>query len=97
MHSSIPLVPFAEVSEQMDTWGMDGIPFQFFINYDGTQAWAGSKQEAENLGIQIQIRQKPSGSGQSVHFVKSPISLETYRHKFEYVQQELKKGKFIFG
>jgi len=92
MFPSIPLVPFAEVSEQMDTWGMLGIPFQFFISYDGTQAWAGSKQEAQKLGIHIQIRQKPSGSGQKVHFVKSPISLETYQHKFEYVQRELKKG-----
>jgi para-aminobenzoate synthetase component 1 len=92
MFPSIPLVPFAEVSEQMDTWGMLGIPFQFFINYDGTRAWAGTKQEAENLGIHIQIRQKPSGRSQPVHLVKSPISLETYRYKFEYVQQELKKG-----
>ena len=92
MNPSIPLVPFAEVSDQMDTLGMLGIPFQFFINYDGTQAWAGTKQEAENLGIHIQIRQKPSGRSQPVHLVKSPISLETYRYKFEYVQQELKKG-----
>jgi len=92
MNPSIPLVPFAEVSDQMDTWGMLGIPFQFFINYDGTRAWAGTKQEAENLGIHIQIRQKPSGRSQPVHLVKSPISLETYRYKFEYVQQELKKG-----
>jgi para-aminobenzoate synthetase component 1 len=92
MNPSIPLVPFAEVSDQMDTWGMLGIPFQFFINYDGTRAWAGTKQDAENLGIHIQIRQKPSGRSQPVHLVKSPISLETYRYKFEYVQQELKKG-----
>ncbi len=92
MNTSIPLVPFADLSEQMDKWGIQGKPFQFFISYDGSQAWAGSKQEAENLGIQIQIRQKPCGRSQPVHLVKSPISLETYRHKFEYVQHELQKG-----
>lgn len=92
MNPSIPLVPFSDVSERMDTWGTKGIPFQFFVNYDGTQAWAGSKQEAEDLGIQIQIRQKPIGNGELVYLQKSPIPLASYRRKFEYVQQELKKG-----
>jgi para-aminobenzoate synthetase component 1 len=92
MNSSIPLVPFSEVSERMDTWGMQGTPFQFFVSYDGTQAWAGSKEKAEELGIKIQIRQKPTGNGEAVHLQKSPISLASYRRKFEYVQQELKKG-----
>ena len=92
MHPSIPLVPFAEVSEQMDMWGMLGIPFQFFINYDGTQAWAGSQQEALALGIDIQIRKKASENSKPVHMHKFPISAESYQAKFEYVQRELKKG-----
>lgn len=92
MHPSIPLVPFTEVSEQMDTWGMRGIPFQFFINYDGSQAWVGSQEEAQKLGIDIQIHQKPIIQNESVQLQKSPISLESYQRKFEYVQRELKKG-----
>lgn len=92
MHSSIPLVPLTEVSEKMDMWGMMGIPFQFFINYDGSQAWAGSQQEALELGIDIQIRKKPSENSQPVHMHKFPISADSYQAKFEYVQRELKKG-----
>ncbi len=92
MHPSIPLVPFTEVSEQLDTWGMAGVPFQFFISYDGSQAWVGSQEEAKKLGIDIQIRKKPIGHNKPVQLQKFPISLESYQRKFEYVQQELKKG-----
>ena len=97
MHPSIPLVPFTEVSEQMDTWGMAGVPFQFFISYDGSQAWVGSQEEAQKLGIDIQIRKKPIGQGIPLQLQKSPISLESYQRKFEYVQQEIKKGNSFFS
>lgn len=92
MHPSIPLVPFAALIDQMDTWGMQGIPFQFFINYAGTQAWVGSQKEAERLGIQIRMREKQVDNPKSVHFQKFPISLEAYQLKFDYVQRQLKKG-----
>ncbi|MEY4955668.1 MAG: hypothetical protein RI981_1753, partial [Bacteroidota bacterium] len=49
MNPSIPYVSLAEVSEQLDTWGKLGIPFVFFINYNGSHAWAGSEEEANAL------------------------------------------------
>jgi para-aminobenzoate synthetase component 1 len=92
MFPSIPYVSLTEVSEQMDTWGSLGIPFVFYINYDGTQAWAGSKEDARNLGIQFAIRQNSPSPAKAFHFSKSPISFEHYEAKFNDVQAGLRRG-----
>lgn len=54
----IPYVSFTEVSEQLDAWGISGTPFVFYVNYDQSQAWAGSREDAERLGIQFEIRKR---------------------------------------
>ena len=92
MFPSIPYVSLAEVSEQMDTWGSLGIPFVFYINYDRTQAWAGSKEEASQLGIQFAIRQNSNSNSQEFNFSKRPISFEHYEAKFNHVQAGLLRG-----
>lgn len=92
MYPSIPYVSLTEVSEQMDTWGSSGIPFLFYINYDGSQAWAGTEEEANALGIHFSIRQENPLHEGSFKFSKSPISFETYESKFNYVQSGLKRG-----
>ncbi len=92
MYPSIPYVSFAEVSEKMDTWGSLGIPFVFYINYDGTQAWAGSNDEAKALGIYFAIRKKAQAQTDDFEFTKTPISFESYLEKFERVQRSLHYG-----
>ncbi|MEY4275477.1 MAG: Aminodeoxychorismate synthase [Bacteroidota bacterium] len=92
MYPSIPYVSLAEVSEQLDTWGSLGIPFVFYINYDGSQAWAGSEKEANALGIQFSIRQENPLHAGSFKFSKSPISFEVYESKFKQVQAGLRRG-----
>jgi para-aminobenzoate synthetase component I len=92
MNPSIPYVSLAEVSEQLDTWGKLGIPFVFFINYNGSQAWAGSEEEANALGIHFSIRQDKPLDADSFNFSKSPISSESYELKFNQVQAGLKRG-----
>jgi para-aminobenzoate synthetase component 1 len=92
MTASIPFVPFSALIHQMDAWGMAKTPFYFFISYDGQQAWAGSKKEAQKLGLQFQIREKTPSTHASVQLKKFPISIESYRKKFDLVLNELKKG-----
>ncbi|MEY4987713.1 MAG: Aminodeoxychorismate synthase [Bacteroidota bacterium] len=92
MFPSIPYVSLTEVSEQMDTWGSLGIPFVFYINYDGTQAWAGTAEEANRLGIQFAIRQSSPSTSQEFSLSKSPISFEHYEAKFNHVQAGLRRG-----
>jgi para-aminobenzoate synthetase component 1 len=92
MFPSIPYVSLTEVSEQMDTWGNLGIPFVFYINYDGTKAWAGSHENALKLGIHFAIRQDEPLPVKSFHFSKSPISFEAYKSKFSLIQAGLRYG-----
>ena len=92
MYPSIPYVSLAEVSEQLDTWGSLGIPFVFYINYNGSQAWAGTEEEANSLGIHFSIRREKPLHADSFNFSKSPISSETYELKFKQVQAGLKRG-----
>ncbi|MDT8886663.1 aminodeoxychorismate synthase component I [Aquirufa regiilacus] len=92
MFPSIPYVSLTEVSEQMDTWGSLGIPFVFYINYDGTQAWAGSREEASTLGIQFAFRQDSPLATKTFSFAKNPISFEDYEAKFKHVQAGLLRG-----
>ncbi len=92
MFPSIPYVSLADVSKQMDTWGSLGIPFVFYINYDGTQAWAGTREEANALGIQFSIREDKPVAARSFHFSKSPISFEHYETKFNHVLAGLRRG-----
>lgn len=92
MFPSIPYVSLTEVSEQMDTWGNLGIPFVFYINYDGSQAWAGSEEEANALGIHFSIRQENPKNAGRFNFSKSPITEELYKSKFNLVQEGLKRG-----
>lgn len=92
MIPSIPYVSLADVSEQMDTWGSLSIPFVFFINYDGTKAWAGTSKEAEALGIHMAIRKDTQAHSTNFQFIKHPISFEEYAEKFQLVQAGLKYG-----
>jgi para-aminobenzoate synthetase component 1 len=92
MFPSIPYVSLADVSEQMDTWGSLGIPFVFYINYDGTQAWVGSAEEACCLGIQFAIRQDSPSASKTFNFSKNPISFEEYEAKFNHIQVGLHRG-----
>lgn len=92
MFPSIPYVSLTEVSEQMDTCGSLGIPFVFYINYDGTQAWAGSREEASALGIQFAFRQDSPLATKTFSFAKCPISLEDYEAKFKHIQAGLHRG-----
>ncbi len=90
--SSIPYVSFSELSDQLDTWGTSGVPFVFFVNYDQSQAWAGSREDAARLGIQIAVQQACEAPKQKYTLVKYPISYESYYSKFELVQKGLRYG-----
>ncbi|WP_395768655.1 aminodeoxychorismate synthase component I [Aquirufa sp.] len=92
MIASIPYVSLAEVSDQLDTWGSSGIPFVFFINYDGTKAWGGTREEANALGIHFAIREAIQIHSNAYQFSKSPISFEEYYAKFQHVQAGLRYG-----
>jgi para-aminobenzoate synthetase component 1 len=88
----IPYVSFTEVSEQLDAWGISGTPFVFYVNYDQSQAWAGSREDAERLGIQFEIRKEKQSPQKSFSFDKKPISYDSYLSKFEIVQKGLRYG-----
>lgn len=88
----IPLVSFTDVSDQLDAWGKSGTPFVFFVNYDQSQAWAGSREEAKRLGIQLEIRKTNPSPQKSFSFDKKPISYDSYLSKFEIVQKGLRYG-----
>ncbi len=88
----IPLVSFTDVSDQLDAWGKSGTPFVFFVNYDQSQAWAGSREEAKHLGIQLEIRKTNPSPQKSFYFDKKPISYDSYLSKFEIVQKGLRYG-----
>lgn len=88
---SIPFSPFTEVAKKLDLWGEKGIPFVFLVDYTLEKAWAGSEQEAHDLGIFFEFE----GSGvpsEQVPFQKYPISFESYADKFNQVQAGLKRG-----
>ncbi|UAJ13023.1 aminodeoxychorismate synthase component I [Aquirufa lenticrescens] len=89
--NSIPFSPFTEVAKQLDQWGEKGIPFVFLVDYSLENAWAGSEEEAKDLGILFEF----DGSGilsEQVSFQKTPLSFESYAEKFKQVQAGLKRG-----
>ncbi len=88
----IPYVSFTEVSEQLDAWGISGTPFVFYVNYNQSQAWAGSREDAERLGIQFEIRKENQSPLKSFSFNRKPISYDSYLSKFEIVQKGLLYG-----
>jgi len=53
---SIPFSPFTEVAKKLDVWGEKGIPFVFLVDYSLEKAWAGSEQEAHDLGIFLNLK-----------------------------------------
>lgn len=88
----IPYVSFTEVSEQLDAWGISGIPFVFFVNYDLSKAWAGSHKEAEELGIKFAIRKVAEKPKKPFSIQKFPLTYTSYLEKFENVQRRLSYG-----
>lgn len=87
----IPFLPFAQVAKQLDLWGEKGIPFVFLVDYSLENAWAGSEEEAKDLGILFEY--DASGlTSENVAFTKSPLPFESYSAKFHQVQAGLKRG-----
>jgi para-aminobenzoate synthetase component 1 len=64
----------------------------FYINYDGSKAWAGTKEEARALGIHFAIREEKPVASSSYRFSKIPITFEEYQAKFQHVQAGLRYG-----
>jgi para-aminobenzoate synthetase component 1 len=89
--NSIPLSPFTEVAKQLDLWGEKGIPFVFLVDYLLEKAWAGSVEEAAELGIFLEF-DSLGLQAQQVSFRKFPLTFESYATKFNQVQAGLKRG-----
>jgi para-aminobenzoate synthetase component 1 len=87
----IPFLPFAQVAKQLDLWGEKGIPFVFLVDYSLENAWAGSEEEANDLGILFEF-DAAGITSKTVTFSKSPLSFESYSAKFNQVQAGLKRG-----
>ena len=86
-----PFSPFEQVAQQMDLWGEKGIPFVFLVDYSLENAWAGSLEEAAELGFSFEFDSAGLPS-ESIHFSKKPISFADYSEKFQQVQAGLKRG-----
>ena len=92
MQSSIPFVPLQAIVAQMDTWGMEGTPFCFIINFDGSKAWAGSEDQAAQFGLHIAIKSERTHSERTHQLKKSPIDFDRYQAKFKRIQAGLQRG-----
>ena len=86
-----PFSPFKQVAKQMDLWGEKGIPFVFLVDYSLENAWAGSIDEAAELGFSFEF-DSTSISAESIHFSKRPLSFADYSEKFHQIQAGLKRG-----
>jgi para-aminobenzoate synthetase component 1 len=86
-----PFSPFEQVAHQIDLWGEKGIPFVFLVDYSLENAWAGSLEEAAELGFSFEFDQAGLPS-ESILFSKKPISFPDYSEKFQQVQAGLKRG-----
>ena len=87
----IPFLPFSQVAKQLDLWGEKGIPFVFLVDYSLENAWAGSEEEAKDLGILFEF-DAAGLTSEKVAFSKNPLSFESYSAKFNQVQAGLKRG-----
>jgi para-aminobenzoate synthetase component 1 len=83
--------PFEQVAKQMDLWGEKGIPFVFLVDYSLENAWAGSLEEATELGFSFEF-DSAGISAESISFSKKPLSFADYSEKFHQVQAGLKRG-----
>jgi para-aminobenzoate synthetase component 1 len=93
MYPEIPFMSFEELYPTLDSWGISGKPFLFFVDFLGEKAWAGSEEEALKYGIKMQLHTHPSRkTPEKIILEKNPLPFKDYEEQFYAVRSHLTRG-----
>lgn len=88
----IPFSPLENWVEKLNYWGTSHVPFYFLCDFSCQKTWAGSKNEADDLGILFSFKGSKEEGKEKVPIKKYPIEKGLYLDKFNFVQDQLKRG-----
>ncbi len=88
----IPFSPLENWVEKLNYWGRANVPFYFLCDFSCQNTWAGSKNEADELGILFSFKGSKEEEKEKVPIKKYPIDKRLYFDKFKFVQEQLKRG-----
>jgi para-aminobenzoate synthetase component I len=93
------LHPGSPFVERLNSWGRNSIPFVFLIDFLGKKPIAWRLDEADPSEVRFNLNgmsndTPPAGpvSLPPYYFYKQPVVFEEYRHQFEYVVQNIRRG-----
>ena len=82
--------------EQINNWGKEGVPFLFVIDFEQEKPFACGLEEAASNNILFDVQGFSNAGAEPVEtpaaLIKKPVSLATYRAKFDEVSRHLHYG-----